>query len=156
MATKTKPRGRRFSLARKDALLGKINLIFGPLRFYCLQSGVGFGMTGLSASPKEALDGVQVSPLVPLRGVLIECFDLPRAHEILETMSDDLPWKSLNEDIRDDLTLNADWHGAELTPQEKLALHNQQLETAVKRRKERMKLINQMRSDADRLMLEKL
>ena len=149
------PLGTRKSTAKKDELLGKINLIFGPLRFYCFQSGVGFGMTGLSADPREALSEVQVSFKVDLRGVLIECFDLPRAHEILETMSDDLPWKDLAEDVRPDLSLNAGWHNCELTPQEKLALHSQQLETAVAARKARMRLINQMRSDADRLMLEK-
>ena len=149
------PLGTRKTTAKKDELLSRINLQFGVRRFYVFQSGKNFEMTGVSADPKEALSEVQVSLLVPLRGVLIECFDLPRAHEILETMSDSLPWKNLNEDVRDDLSLNAGWHQCALAPQERFTLKAQQLETAKERRKKRQKLADIMMRDAQQLRFEK-
>jgi hypothetical protein len=150
------PLGKRKTQAKKDALLATINLQFGPVRYYCFGSGKNFEMTGVSTDMKEALAEVQVSPLVPLRGVLIECFDLPRAHEILETKSDELPWRDLHEVLRSDLTLNANWHGCQLTEHEKMALKSQQLETAREKRKKRQKLVEQMRRQADALVIEPL
>jgi hypothetical protein len=147
------PLGKRKTQAKKDELLGKINLQFGPKRYYCFESGKN-EMTGVSTDMTEALSEVQVSPKVDLRGVLIECFNLTRAREILETMGDDLPWRDLHEVLRSDLTLNANWHGAPLTMQEKLELHSQEHEAARAKQKKRQKLVEQMRRDADRLIIE--
>jgi hypothetical protein len=150
------PLGKRKTQAKRDALLAKINIVPQPERFYVYQSGVDFETTGMSTDPREAESQVTLSPKVQARGMLLEVADARRARQILETMSGELPFKNLADDIRDDLTLVANWHGAQLSPQEKMTLHTQQLESAKTKRKARQKLVEQMRRDADRLVIEPL
>ena len=146
----------RKTTAKRDELLATINIHPAPTRYYCLQSGRDFETTGMSTDPREAEAQVALSPKVQSRGTLIECVDVHRARQILETMTDSLPWKDLAGDIRSDLQLVANWHKCQLTEREKLTLHTQELETAVTKRKARMRLVEQMRRDADLLVVKPL
>ena len=150
------PLGERKTTAKKDELLSKINVRPEPPRFYCFQSGLDFESTGMSVDPREAESSVSLNHKVQSRGMLLEVADPQRARQILETMSDTLPWKNLASDIRSDLSLVANWHGAELSPQERLTLHNQELETAVVKRRARKRLVEQMRRAADQLIVKPL
>jgi hypothetical protein len=152
------PLGKRKSVANKDALLATINWDPEPTRRYVFESGEGVGLTlSINTDPVLALAEAHPTPKQLLRGVVTEVADLARVRELIETKGDDLPWRSdLAGMLRDDLSLSPSWHGASLSEREKMLMHQQQLETAVVKRKARMKLIGQMRSDADRLVVEPL
>jgi hypothetical protein len=151
------PLGKRKSQQKKDDLLALINWNPEPVRYYAFQSGDAFETTAINTDPVIALNEVHPSPKLLLRGVLLEVASIQRVREILDTKSDDLPWCSdLRGRLRDDLSLSPSWHGATLTVQETGLLHRQALETAVVKRKARMKMIEQLRRDADRLTVEPL
>jgi hypothetical protein len=150
------PLGKRKTTAKRDELLAKLNINPQPERFYLYQSGADYETTGLDTDLRDAVASVRLSPKQPCRGVLLEVADAQRARAIIKDMSADLPWRDLHEVLRDDLTLTANWHGAPLTMQEKLALHTQRLETAKTKRAARQKLVEQMRRQADALVIEPL
>jgi len=147
-------RGKRKSTANRDRLLSKINLNPEPTRYYVFQSGDHFEATGIDTDLDQALAAVQPTPKQSLRGVLIECASRQRAREILNDQADELPWAALA--LRSDLTLNANWHGCPLNDVEKRVLAEQANETAQQKRGARMKLVEKMRRDADRLVIEPL
>jgi hypothetical protein len=152
------PLGKRKSVANKDALLATINWDPEPVRRYVFESGEGVGLTlSINTDPVIALAEAHPTPKQLLRGVVTEVADLARVRELIETKGDDLPWRSdLAGQLRDDLSLPANWHGCPLNDREKMLMHQQELETASQKRKARMKLISKMRSDADRLVVEPL
>jgi len=151
------PLGKRKSPEKKDELNATISWNPEPTRYYCHQSGEGSNMTtSINTDPVIALAEAHPSPKQLLRGVVAEVLDIRRAREVLESKSDSLPWRELHGMLRDDLSLPANWHGCSLSQREKMLMHQQELQTAVKKRRERMKMITDLRRDADRLVIEPL
>lgn len=143
---------RRKSPQTRDWLLSQFNLIVGPTRFYAFRTPE---TAALGEDFEQTLIDVHPSPKQELDGVLIECLDIRRAREILDSKGDELPWREgLHGLLRDDLTLPPNWHGCPLTLKEQRTLESQQLESAQQQRRARMKLVEKMRRDADRLVLE--
>jgi hypothetical protein len=152
------PLNKRKSQQKKDDFLALIPWAPQPQRYYVFQSGEGDNVTqAIDTEPVIALNEVHPSPKLLLRGVLLEVASIQRAREVLNTKGDDLPWRSdLAGQLRDDLSLPANWHGCPLTQREKALQHQQELETAHVKRRQRMKLIERMRRDANRLVVEPL
>ena len=149
------PLGKRKSVQNRDELLAKINWSPEQKRFYVFESGEGDGMTqAIDTNPVAALDQVRPSPKQVLRGMVFEVSSVKRVRELLELKGDDISWRTdLAGLLRDDLSLPPSWHGCSLNDRERMLEHAQKMETALQQRKARLKLIEKMKRDADRLAL---
>lgn len=147
------PLGKRKDRKKKDALLAKIAWNPRPERFYAFRGGEGVAsMQSLNPDPVEALRAVHPSQKQKLAGVLIEAATLQRALEILEDDNIELPWhEGLEELLRHDMTLPAGWHGGSLSDKERLIAQDQQAEADREARKATMKLVAELKREADRL-----
>ncbi|MDH3653830.1 MAG: hypothetical protein OEN21_06155 [Myxococcales bacterium] len=150
------PLGKRKNAKNADTLLRKFNCRPVLKRLYVFESGDNFEEQSADADASTALEAVRPSPKTRLRGVLIEAPSLRQAREILEAKRDELPWKELHGKLRSDQTLNANWHDAPLTLQEKTTLRTQEMEAMHDARRARAKLVSQLRREANSLSIEPL
>ena len=140
-------KGQRKVQGKMDRTLALINFHPQPQRFYYFRYRDSFG---LSTDPTEALAQCHPSARDTFSGVLLEVVDLPRARQVIDDESIALP---LCDELRlrADMTVDADWHNAQMTPSEQRTLKDQQQQGLKEKRRDRQRLIDDMRREMNAL-----